>query len=329
MAATQSNGPIGEAWNYPLLKALFGRRSRRFGLGMEIPGGPLAFKSRHRPVPLTQEEQDLLLAAACGVSGWNFGIPYSPSTPGSYSNYSLRLTGRSFPTGAGIGTPELFYTDDDGVYLTRLRDLPPSGNQELAEETDLQKVLATCRQGTVKISDQRLTVPREPPHLSEHNIWSANFPGSTLFMPVCDLAEHFLCIMAMLVQNGGVIYDNIAGRLAGNLEPYIRSGLLKEDKRAFLSLMEQSTLTGVAASLAMMGHNIMLMMQAVGLGGWLYTGINSHSLMGASSDQGIKGLGFRFQHNERWPAPNPVGLDGHYESLCPPYQPDMRAAVRS
>lgn len=26
--------------------------------------------------------------------------------------------------------------------------------------------------------------------------------------------------------------------------------------------------------------------------------------------------------------PNPVGLDGHYESLCPPYYPDMRAAVQ-
>jgi hypothetical protein len=32
-------------------------------------------------------------------------------------------------------------------------------------------------------------------------------------------------------------------------------------------------------------------------------------------------------HDERWPAPNPVGLDDHFESLCPPYVSDMRQAV--
>jgi hypothetical protein len=31
--------------------------------------------------------------------------------------------------------------------------------------------------------------------------------------------------------------------------------------------------------------------------------------------------------DERWPMPNPVGLDGIYEGLCPPYYPDMHAAV--
>ena len=50
--------------------------------------------------------------------------------------------------------------------------------------------------------------------------------------------------------------------------------------------------------------------------------------MGAFAEQGIPGLGFRFQRDPRWPVPNPVGLDGHYESLCPPYYADMRAAAR-
>ena len=30
---------------YPLMSAIFGRRARRFGMGMEIVSGPLAFKS--------------------------------------------------------------------------------------------------------------------------------------------------------------------------------------------------------------------------------------------------------------------------------------------
>jgi hypothetical protein len=39
---------------FPLVDALYGRRSRRFALGSEIPDGPLAYKSSHEPLPLTQ-----------------------------------------------------------------------------------------------------------------------------------------------------------------------------------------------------------------------------------------------------------------------------------
>jgi hypothetical protein len=51
-------------------------------------------------------------------------------------------------------------------------------------------------------------------------------------------------------------------------------------------------------------------------------------VLGAFAEQGVKGLGFRFVRDERWTMPNPVGLDDVYEALCPPYHPDMRAAVR-
>jgi len=66
----------------------------------------------------------------------------------------------------------------------------------------------------------------------------------------------------------------------------------------------------------------------MGLGGWLFTGINPASAMGAFAEQGIPGLGFRFVRRADWPAPNPVGLDGHFEGYCPPYFPDMHAAAR-
>ncbi len=294
---------------------------------MELPPGPLAFKSRHDPVPLTLQELNLLVAAAAGVTGWNFGIPYSPSTENAHSNYALRLTGRTFPTGAGIGSTELFYTDDDGMYLTQLRDKPPIGNQEVSSFEDLERALGTLRQNVVKVSGQRLTLPREPAHIAEHNLWSSNVPGSTLFMPVCDLGEYFIGMLAMLVQNGNLVYDDLSGKVAGNMAPFIRSGLVQEEKQAALSLVEQTVLTGMAASLAIMGQNAMLMMQGMGLGGWLYTGINSHSLLGASAEEGVPGLGFRFQRDSRWIAPNPIGLDGYFESVCPPYNLDFRTAV--
>ena len=43
---------------FPLVEALFGRRSRRFALGDAIPDGPLAYRSRHQPVPLTEPQTD-------------------------------------------------------------------------------------------------------------------------------------------------------------------------------------------------------------------------------------------------------------------------------
>ena len=86
-----SSALLSQAWDYPLGQAIAGRRSRRFGLGMELPGGPMAFKSRHDPFPLSETEQTLLICAATGVTGWNFGIPYTTGTPDSHASYAMRL----------------------------------------------------------------------------------------------------------------------------------------------------------------------------------------------------------------------------------------------
>ena len=56
---------------YPLVDALRGRRSRRFGLGMTIPEGPFAFQSKHTTIPLTEDEEALLAFAACGITGYS------------------------------------------------------------------------------------------------------------------------------------------------------------------------------------------------------------------------------------------------------------------
>jgi hypothetical protein len=107
----------------------------------------------------------------------------------------------------------------------------------------------------------------------------------------------------------------------------VRSGLLDEQMPASIVEIEQATLTTGAIELGLICQNIVLVLQAMGLGGWLFTGINAQSVLGAFAADGIPGLGFRFTHDPTWTAPNPVGLDGVYEGLCPPYQPDMRAAV--
>ncbi len=80
--------------------------------------------------------------------------------------------------------------------------------------------------------------------------------------------------------------------------------------------------------LALICQNIVLMMQAIGLGGWMYSGIFPYSVLGAFADEGVPGLGFRFVRREDWTMPNPVGLDGYYESVCPPYVANMYEAAQ-
>lgn len=81
------------------------------------------------------------------------------------------------------------------------------------------------------------------------------------------------------------------------------------------------------AELATACYAGMLMLQAMGLGGWMFTGLDTYAVLGASGNPDVPGLGFRYDTDERWPAPNPTGLSGVFEGFCPPHYPDMRAAV--
>ena len=56
------------------MEAIAGRRSRRFCMGAEIPDGILAFKSKHKPLPLIEIEPLLVLSSIGGVTGWHFAI---------------------------------------------------------------------------------------------------------------------------------------------------------------------------------------------------------------------------------------------------------------
>lgn len=319
---------MADLLGYPLMGAMFGRRARRFGVGMEIPSGPLAYRSRTEPFPLTELEKSILIAAGTGVSGWNFGVPFSPARPKEHADLTVRFTGRTAPTAAGIGTPVLFHTDDEGTYVTNTRDVVPDQPASSMDDPDQAAgILAVCREHTEQLTSRRLDLPSAPPHMLPPNVWMANAPGSTLLMPVADASEQFLGLLSIFLGHGNVIVDDEAGQPAGRMSPFIRSGLLDEEKKFPLSVLEHLTYEANTTELAFMAHNITLTMQAVGLGGLYYNGINRWSVMGAMTADDIEGLGFRFVADERWTVPNPVGLDGVLEGLCPPYYPDMRAAV--
>src|SRR5689334_24990355 len=78
---------LRELEDFPLVEALFGRRSRRFARGGEIPGSPLAYRSGHEPVPLSELERMLVLGAMGGTTGWHFSIT-------RHARYALRVSGQ-------------------------------------------------------------------------------------------------------------------------------------------------------------------------------------------------------------------------------------------
>ena len=315
---------LADALAFPLLEALMGRRSRRFPLGASIPDGPFAYRSDQAPVPLCELEQTLLLSAMAGATGWHFLLPHHDHLAPHLPAYSASAVGRPFPSVAGFHTSDLFFTDDNGVYFFSTRDGLPSGRTEPGAD-DLDAFLQTHRRCVRKLDDRRLHLPPQAPYMEGHNAWCTNLPGSTLIIPVCDVAQHLLASLCMRVQNGACIYDDIHHEPIAGLDRF--GHLVDLDRPAPLSLVEQSTLNECVAELTTCCYAGQLAQQAMGLGGWLLTGINRYAILGASGDPAVPGLGFRYDQDDRWSNPNPTGLEGVFEGHCPPHYDPMRAAV--
>ena len=107
------------------------------------------------------------------------------------------------------------------------------------------------------------------------------------------------------------------------------SGLVDVEEPFPLTFIEQYALTEATAELATSCYAGVLMLQALGLGGWMFDGIDRFSMLGASGNPEVPGLGFRYDQDERWAVPNPTGRDGVFAAYCPPHYPDMAAAVEA
>ncbi len=311
---------------FPLLEALYGRRSRRFALGSEIPDGPLAYRSKHEPLSLTELERLLVLSAMGGTTGWHYSITRHARYAPHVSNYSGAAAGRTFPSAAGFHTAELFFTDDSGVYFFPTRDAGALVDPA-AEEVTPELMVERHRKRLRKLADGRLYLPAEEPYLEGHNTWCVNVPGSLLVIPVADIAQHLIAILCFFVQNGFAIYDDVNGRKLAGLEEF--RGLVDVDEPFPLTFTEQYALTEATAELATACYAGVLMLQAMGLGGWMFDGIDRFSMLGASRNPEVPGLRFRYDEDERWATPNPTGRDGVFEAFCPPHHPDMAAAVEA
>lgn len=319
--------PVGvaSALEFPLIEALLGRRARRFGMGMEIPDGKLQFKSDKEPMPLSELEQMMVLAAATGNTGYHYMIARHARYAPHLSNYSLRAGGRTFPSAAGYHTANFFYTDDNGLYYVDTRDAGDLKQADADNNVDLKGWLERNKSQIKKIRDGRLNIPYEEPYMLGHNTWTVNRPGSTLLIPVADLAQHTIGIIAFLLKSGWCIYDDVHNEKIKGLQKF--SKLVNVDSPFPLTFVEQYGLAEVIAETSTSCYAGMLMLQAMGLGGWMFDGIDRFTMLGASGNPEVPGLGFHVDTNNNWSTPNATGLDGVFAAYCPPHVPDMRAAV--
>ena len=121
--ATPSRG----SWTpstYPFFQAVFDRKSRRVGLGMTVGSDVLAYASPYEPVPLSELEEALLCIAGTGLTGLNLG----DLDPARGMSTLVQWTTRTWPSSCSNHGTELFFTNDDGLYMLRMFDeLPEPG----------------------------------------------------------------------------------------------------------------------------------------------------------------------------------------------------------
>jgi hypothetical protein len=69
-------------------------------MGAEIPDGVFAYKSQHKPAPLSELERLLVVAACGGNTNWHHMIYRGEIYAPHLSNYAGAAGGRTFPSAA-------------------------------------------------------------------------------------------------------------------------------------------------------------------------------------------------------------------------------------
>jgi hypothetical protein len=278
----------------------------------------------------------------------------------------LNVIARAASSPDNAQATSFFMINDQGNWLIRrprgrdalalLRDLPPRW-AEWKEEHWLRAAESVKH----RLSSRRLEFPRQFPYYLGWNKQHSNAPGTTIFFPVVDCTRQVInAILILLSEPDGqrpVFVDDwqpfrprsfqdwlawIGARLrltpAIPYQPiggvkWVRNGFVNRDNVAPLG-MAATMRTDHEAFLLL--QNLMLVGQGLGLGGWVHSSVFAPWVLTYEPAQGWYGLGFRFHTPERqwrrWPPvpafrPNPVGIDGILEGLCPPYVPSMADAV--
>ncbi len=360
-------GPLEDLFGYPLMSALTDRRTRRIPRGQSLDAGPLTHESHNEPAPLTALEEALLITCITGITGvtTHDGPLVKPNGKDELGTPFLNIMGRTGSSADNAQATYFFMINDDGIFLLRhptgddalemYRSMPRSWSQWREEDW-----LAVAEQCKVRVSPRRIEFPREWPYYLGWNAQASNVAGTTLFFPVVDCTWQYinaLLILAtepdgkrsMLIDDwrtfrpkgavewlaklGGALHltEKIPYQPVGGLK-YVRNGFVCKDNAAPLGFGH--TLRTDYESFFYF-QNLMLMGQAMGLGGWIHGSVFTPYIWQTDPAKGWQGLGFRLDEPKTlspWapvPAsqPNPVGIDGILEGLCPPYVSSMDEAV--
>lgn len=334
-----------------LFEVLLNRRSRRVGLGMSIPSGPLQYKSPHAPVPLTEDEEAALAFAACGITGYALAdLSYGAREGGSMLVGRL---GRTIASPDAVNAVSVLVTNDSGTFLLkRPQDFAPAEFLELVSLARKGALTDLYRRTRVQLSARRTAPPLDPGHNFSINRWSLYAPGTTYFLPIIETTALTInALLELFAEDMGVfLRDERAWYRPAGIDRFARSrgGNLHDDPRdlrsATIQMMESSLLESMATEHGMVLQNLALMTEALGLGGFPNFARHEYSW--------FKAAGFRMQSMSasryagaspllatlaRWLGKDPVleypvGLERDNQTLlkpfCPPYYKSMEDAIR-
>ena len=347
--------PEKQLAHYSLLDALLSRRSRRFGKGMRLNGGPLAYESTHESVPLRLAEEAALAFAACGITGYTMAeLPYDTGdvAEAGGGNIIMNFVGRTVFSADAAHLVTLFVLNDDGVWLLkRPQDYPRLDVPKLLEAAREQCWLDLYEKSRVRIADKRLDVPREPPFMPPFNKWSANLRGTTYFLPIAELSGLFINVLlaAFSEEVEYFVVDERNSFQAAGVARFARSkgGYLHDDlaegRVATVSLLDTWLYEFAAVEQGAMLQNLALATAALGLGGFPHLASHPFGWFQAlgfrmtnipfsrTSGAGLLMKGLLRVLKKDIPIPTAVGLERDGQVLikpfCPPYYRSMEEAV--
>ena len=259
----------------PLFKTLLQRRSRRVGLGMRIPAGPLQYVSGHAPAPLTEEEEAILAFAACGVTGYaRADLSYGPGEGGAMLAGRL---GRTVASADAVHTVAVIVTNDSATWLLkRPQDFEAGEFAELVGLAQRGALLELYRRSRIRLFDRRVAPPLDPLHNFPINRWSLHAPGTTYFLPVIETTALAINVLLELFDPtiGTFFRDERAWFRPAGVARFARSrgGHLHDDPRdlrtATIQAFEGALLESMATEQGMVLQNLALATEALGLGGF-------------------------------------------------------------